>query len=83
MMFDFIVSADALGAVPKTSTVKSIPLDNNLLVAVFLAVDLTARFLNLILPPCTSPFTLYEDAGSANTPICFAHVLKFLVYTTY
>ena len=27
MMFDFIVNADALGAVPKTSTVKSIPLD--------------------------------------------------------
>ena len=32
-------------------TVKSKPLDNNLLVAVFLAVDFTARFLNLILPP--------------------------------
>ena len=72
-----------ISAVPKTSTVKSIPLDNNLLVAVFLAVFFTAKFLNLILPPCTSPFTLYEDAGSANTPICFALVLKFLVYTTY
>src|SRR6056300_622400 len=83
MMFDFIVKAEALGAVPKTSTVKSIPLDNNLLVAVFLAVFFTAMFLNLILPPCTSPFTLYEEAGSANTPICFALDLKFLVYTTY
>ena len=75
MMFDFIVKAEFLGATPKISTVKSKPFDNNLLVAVFLAVDLTARFLNLILPPCTSPFTLYEDAGSANTPICFALVL--------
>ena len=44
MMLDFIVNADALGAVPKTSTVKSIPFDNNLLVAVFLAVF----FLSLI-----------------------------------
>src|SRR6056300_1225310 len=83
MMFAFIVKAEALGAVPNTSTVKSIPLDNNLLVAVFLAVFFTAMFLNLILPPCTSPFTLYEEAGSANTPICFALDLKFLVYTTY
>ncbi len=55
-MFDFIVNAEFLGATPKTSTVKSKPFDNNLLVAVFLAVFLTARFLNLILPPCTSPF---------------------------
>ena len=38
MMFDFIVKADDLGAVPKTSTVKSKPFDNNLLVVVFLAV---------------------------------------------
>jgi len=82
-MFDFIVNADALGATPNTSTVKSKPFDNNLFVAVFLAVFFTARFLNLILPPCTSPSTLYEDAGSANTPICFALDLKFLVYTTY
>ena len=58
MMFDFIVKAEFLGAVPNTSTVKSKPFDNNLLVAVFLAVFFTARFLNLILPPCTSPFTL-------------------------
>ena len=49
MMFDFIVNAEALGATPNTSTVKSKPLDNNLLVAVFLAVFFTARFLNLIL----------------------------------
>ena len=56
-MFDFIVNAEFLGATPKTSTVKSKPFDNNLLVAVFLAVFFTARFLNLILPPCTSPFT--------------------------
>ena len=82
-MFDFIVKAEFLGATPNTSTVKSKPLDNNLLVAVFLAVFFTARFLNLIFPPCTSPFTLYEEAGSANTPICFALDLKFLVYTTY
>ena len=58
MMFDFIVKAEFLGATPKTSTVKSNPLDNNLLVAVFLAVFFTARFLNLILPPCTAPSTL-------------------------
>src|SRR6056300_2095968 len=83
MMFDFIVKAEFLGATPNTSTVKSKPFDNNLLVAVFLAVFFTARFLNLILPPCTSPFTLYEEAGSANTPICFVLDLKFLVYTTY
>ena len=48
MMFAFIVNADVLGATPNTSTVKSKPLDNNLLVAVFLAVFFTARFLNLI-----------------------------------
>jgi len=48
MMFDFIVNAEFLGATPNTSTVKSIPFDNNLLVAVFLAVFFTARFLNLI-----------------------------------
>ena len=83
MMFDFIVKAEFLGATPNTSTVKSKPFDKSLLVAVFLAVFFTARFLNLILPPCTSPFTLYEEAGSANTPICFALDLKFLVYTTY
>ena len=47
-MFAFIVKAEVLGAVPKIFTVKSKPLDNNLLVAVFLAVFLTARFLNLI-----------------------------------
>ena len=46
---DFTVNV--LGAVPKTFTVKSIPFDNNLLVAVFLAVFFTAKFLNLILPP--------------------------------
>jgi len=49
--FAFIPKADDLGAVPKTFTVKSIPFDNNLLVAVFLAVFFTAKFLNLILPP--------------------------------
>ena len=47
-MFDFISKADDLGAVPKMFTVKSKPLDNNLLVAVFLAVPFTAKFLNLI-----------------------------------
>ena len=39
-MLAFIVKAEALGATPNTSTVKSRPFDNNLLVAVFLAVFL-------------------------------------------
>jgi len=46
-----IDKADDLGAVPKTFTLKSTPLEISLLVAVFLAVFLTFKFLNLIFPP--------------------------------